>query len=255
MSRSWGGGTSPGAGRSEGPEPPRPIIFVHIPKTAGTAFSYYLKRNCDAPEKAMKTFFGDYSIYDGVRDVPLILGHVYFREMAVRFPAASFVTWLRHPLDRVVSQYKSWHDPKKLDRRWIENTPDRAALAHIEFTQRATFEEFALSEVPAVLNNITNVQTRMLSSYDARGGPLPLPGRLLERLLPRPWRSKRQASRLLASAKENLERRFTFFGTVERFGESIELFRRTFGWTAEFEGHDAAANRSAPLDGEITDRA
>jgi hypothetical protein len=208
-----------------------PIIFIHIPKTAGTAFSYYLKSNCGAPDRIVEAFYGDYSIYEGVENASLILGHTIYREMAARFPQASFVTWLRHPLKRVVSQYKSWHNPNNLHEHWKSNS--RRGFEHIYFTQNASFEEFALSEDICLLNNIVNVQTGVLSSL---GKP-------------------HHRSRVLESAKENLERRFRFFGIVEEFDASIQLFRSEFDWKAEFKDLEISANRSKRQEIRPSDRA
>jgi len=199
-----------------------PIIFVHIPKTAGTAFSHYLTMNCRAPEKVMKAFYGDYSIYDGVTDAPVILGHTIYREMVARFPQASFVTWLRHPLKRVISQYKSWHNPKNLHAHWKEHAKRDHSFDHIYFTQQVSFDEFVASTDTRLLNNITNTQSGILSTVNRN-------------------RFRRE---VLESAKENLERNFKFFGIVERFDESIRLFQATFDWHADFKDDDSTANRS-----------
>ncbi len=197
-----------------------PIIFIHIPKTAGTAFSHYLSANCGAPEKVIKAFYGDYSIYDGVTDAPVILGHTIYREMLARFPQASFVTWLRHPLKRVISQYKSWHNPKNLHAHWKEHAKRDHSFDHIYFTQQVSFDEFVASTDTRLLNNITNTQSGILSTVT---------------------RNRRQ---VLESAKENLERNFKFFGIVERFDESIRLFQAAFDWHAVFTDDDSTANRS-----------
>ena len=208
-----------------------PIIFIHIPKTAGTAFSYYLKSNCGAPDRIVEAFYGDYSIYDSVENASLILGHTIYREMAARFPAASFVTWLRHPLKRVISQYKSWHNPNNLHEHWKSNS--LRDFEHIYFTQNASFEEFALSDNLRLLNNIVNVQTGVLSSL---GSP-------------------HHRRRILESAKENLERNFRFFGIVEQFDASIELFQSEFDWKAEFQDLEISANRSKQQEIQPSDRA
>jgi hypothetical protein len=208
-----------------------PIIFIHIPKTAGTAFSYYLKSNCGAPDRIVEAFYGDYSIYDGVENASLILGHTIYREMAARFPEASFVTWLRHPLKRVISQYKSWHNPNNLHEHWKSNS--QRDFEHIYFTQNASFEEFALSDDIRLLNNIVNVQTGVLSSL---GSP-------------------HHRRRILESAKENLERHFRFFGIVEQFNDSIKLFQSAFDWQAEFEDLEISANRSRQQAIQPSDRA
>jgi hypothetical protein len=151
--------------------------------------------------------------------------------MVARFPEASFVTWLRHPLTRVISQYKSWHNPNNLHEHWKSNSP--RGFEHIYFTQNASFEEFALSDDIRLLNNIVNVQTGVLSSL---GSP-------------------HHRSRILESAKKNIERHFRFFGIVEQFDASIQLFQSEFGWKAKFEGLEISANRSKQQEIRPSDRA
>ena len=212
---------------------PETILFIHIPKTAGTAFSNYLHDTVADPARSMAQFYGDYSIYDGFCDLKLISGHVLFREMASRFPDARFVTWLRHPIERVASQYKSWHNPANVHPHWEANVGPEGA-EHLRLTQQMTFEEFVFSENHAIISSIINVQTAYLSSW--RNGHF----------------------RFLTSAKQNLVRRFPFFGIVERFSESIALFRSTFRWETEFRNDSRTANRSGreetPLNSRIVDR-
>jgi len=129
------------------------------------------------------------------------------------------VTWLRHPVDRAISQYKSWNNPKNLHAHWVENMPAET-FEHIRFAQQATLEEFVFSDHPRILNNIRNVYAGCLSSC---------------------WP---QNPKWLESAKENLVRQFKFFGLVERFDDSMKLFKRAFGWEAEFREGKATANRS-----------
>jgi hypothetical protein len=59
---------------------------------------------------------------------------------------------------------------------------------------------------------------------------------------------------LLSSAKENLVHRFPFFGIVERFEESLALFRDALGWKAEFPENESVANRSAKQEIHLSSR-
>jgi hypothetical protein len=195
------------------------IVFVHVPKSAGTAFANYLKENCGDPDRALLAFYGDYSMYKGLKDVPVVAAHAHYREMSQVFPGASFVTWLRHPIARAISQYKSWHNPDNLHAHWLENMP-KESFEHVYFAQKATFEEFVFSDHPEIVANLRNVYGGMIGSEFMK------------------------SHRVLASAKENLVRRFRFFGLVERFDESMDLFRDSFGWSAEFKDEAEHANRS-----------
>lgn len=91
-------------------------ISIHIPKTAGTTLGYLLDYGVN------RRIFWDYSPeYDNVRkcDDPLFLksiqfvdkyfevihGHFYYTKYQNLFPEARFITCLRHPVQRVISQF------------------------------------------------------------------------------------------------------------------------------------------------------
>ncbi len=180
----------------------------------------------------MSAFYNDYSIYDGVRDAVLISGHIKYGEMATRFPDATFVTWLRSPVDRVISQYKSWRDPANFQEHWRRNAPKDESVEHITIAQNASFEDFVFSTNESIKRGVTNVQTSFLQSQ------------------PGAWRENG-----LRSAMHNIERNIRCFGLVERFEASIDAFCAEFGWTTRFEHHEEAANRSKPGPVEISERA
>lgn len=214
--RRGGAGSPAAAGVPAGPSP---IVFIHIPKSAGTTFAHYLKQHCEAPEKAMLAFYGDYSIYNGATDVPVVCAHAVYHTMKWVYPNGRYVTWLRDPIARAISQYKSWNNPYNLHEHWLENMP-RETFEHVLWTQNATLEEFVFSDHPEIVNNLRNVYTAVLSSEEHK------------------------SPRFLASAQENLAARFRFFGLVERFDESMRLFKHALGWQADFAEEGDYANRS-----------
>lgn len=91
------------------------IVSIHIPKTAGTTLGALFDSSTG------KRVMFDYD--DNYRDVAkpqqmirahaefiswffqVLHGHFYYTKYASVFPDAQFVTCLRHPVDRVVSQY------------------------------------------------------------------------------------------------------------------------------------------------------
>jgi hypothetical protein len=103
------------------------IISVHIPKTGGSTFVKIL-RKC-----AEEVLYLDYdlggspavllhrrrpltvpfeSIADDLESLPgrsVIHGHFAPKKYSGRFPNAIYVTWLRDPVERVVSHYFYWH--------------------------------------------------------------------------------------------------------------------------------------------------
>ncbi|NBX59029.1 MAG: hypothetical protein EBT62_00980 [Opitutaceae bacterium] len=84
------------------------ILSIHIAKTAGTAFrellqEYYGDRLC--------FFYGSLTnaACEPIAALPLnvkcLHGHFYIKDNHDKFPQAKYVTWMRDPVERVVSEY------------------------------------------------------------------------------------------------------------------------------------------------------
>jgi hypothetical protein len=196
-----------------------PLVFVHIPKTAGTSFTRYLEQSLAAPSLVAKPFFGDISAIDiDNPDLRLFAGHFFYSQIFPLKTTALYLTFLRDPLARVISHYNSWHNPNNLTQTWIDAiSPDE--LAAVRFTQAASLEEFILSDNAYIEGQMQNVQTLYLCDD--------------------PW-----SPDMLESAKRNLSERMYYFGIVERFEASIALFRRRFGNTVPYAVPLAHENRS-----------
>lgn len=102
------------------------IISLHLPKTAGTSFrgslherfgSSLLTDYDDIPinrrpfeRKSLALINGVTLAFDDYSGIECIHGHflpVKYSMLSLRRPL-TFVTWLRHPVDRVVSHYQFW---------------------------------------------------------------------------------------------------------------------------------------------------
>jgi hypothetical protein len=131
------------------------IISIHIPKTGGTTFVDML-RNC-----AEEVLYLDYeyegpspsalfrrgeplampfeSIVSDLESLPgrsVIHGHFPAEKYISKFPNAVYVTWLRDPVERVVSNYLYWQRSDVTgDRRW------EGVIA-----QKLSLEQFAESD-------------------------------------------------------------------------------------------------------------
>jgi hypothetical protein len=209
----------------------RPIAFVHINKTAGTTFTEYLRNHFLAPSAVAPPFFGDYEqigIKDSTRE--LYWGHFPFAQFAAQRPDAIFITFLRDPVERVISQYRSLHNPANLSGGWAKviSAPARRAL---EFAQQATFEEFAFSDEPFIVGHLQDLQTRFLSSFADVSHP-----------------------EFLSSAMANLERKLLFFGTTETFARSIQLFQYQLGSSHPYRPEQQRRNVSQPYPVEMNAR-
>jgi hypothetical protein len=104
-----------------------PIVFMHIPKTSGTALAAGL-RYAVAPRREIGGFdtvlFGGFcafdtipthvrnSIYLDVSDVPadgdFVAAHMAFSTLHSRYGVANYLTVLREPLSRILSHWLYW---------------------------------------------------------------------------------------------------------------------------------------------------
>lgn len=214
-----------------------PLAFVHIPKCSGTSFEKYLLA-CDGFSQESECFVsmdqqGHLEDFEGYArrksQTPFVYGHVEYSVYVDFFPDALITTFLRDPVQRTISQYKSWHDPKNwhpADPHYKTASPE--VMAALEFSQRATLEEFVSTDNAHVrAGALGNKQTLMLSSL-----------------------TDASLAEHLESAKDNL-RRCIFFGITERFDESICMFRSVFIGAPEYSLPHGSENRSSVQVAEI----
>jgi len=104
----------------------RLIISVHIPKTGGTAFVEILKAIAEeilyldygsqvfSPTAVYRRGQLVQEAFESITDLELLTGrsviHGHFRifKYLEKFPNASYVTWLRDPVERIASHYFYW---------------------------------------------------------------------------------------------------------------------------------------------------
>jgi hypothetical protein len=193
------------------------VVFIHIPKTAGTSITQYLRSELDAKAPRKR----------------LLSGHHYLHELYPKVPNGFFISIVRDPLQRTLSQFKSLHDPSKYDPNWRSEW-SRTQVAALEFCQTATFREFINSNNNLVLNHVFNPQARMLSdvSVDAV--------ELIEDL--------GAQERVLESACQNLLAKLHFVGIFERLPESIAYIGQRIGRNSMLP----YLNKSAPINIDVS---
>ncbi|WP_164929312.1 sulfotransferase family 2 domain-containing protein [Gloeobacter violaceus] len=197
-------------GRSNN-QPQRPlVIFLHIPKTGGTTFEAILKR---AYGEADILEFDLAAINDAegaararqtaraARRCSFIRGHfpmgLRLHESIAR--PCTYVTWLRDPLERMISEY-----------HFIVRYPPHPAHEPVH-RYKMTLKDYLLSEWAA---GTDNYMTRFLCSQapDAQDAD---------------WACSQA---MLAGARANLDRFFPVVALMERFDESLLLLQSHFGW-------------------------
>jgi hypothetical protein len=200
------------------------IVFVHIPKTAGTSFTGYLKTGLLDASK-------DQTLGQGFNK-ELFCSHEYLYLSYARMSQAYFVTFLREPISRTISQYKSLRNPSNYQANWRDGLDEKQVEA-LEFCQRATFREFINSTNEAVLGHIVNAQTRMLSDHCVTVSES------MDNIINRV---------ILSSACENLVRKVNFLGICEMINASLAMFRHETG----IDGTLSQLNRSEAYDVSFT---
>ncbi|MGE3804343.1 MAG: sulfotransferase family 2 domain-containing protein [Gemmataceae bacterium] len=176
-------------------QPPR-LIFLHVPKTAGTSTAALLKRSFHAEEVArLENGISPFDFICWLRALPLdrkrrlrlVLGHMGFGVHAFLPEESTYITVLRHPVDRIISLY--YFIVRNTDHPWHE------------IIARMSFMEFALDPVSTIVDNF---QVRMLAAEDGVILDGPLTDKHLER------------------ARHHLERHFALVGFQEHMAPFVE---------------------------------
>lgn len=183
---------------------PRPLVFVHIPKAAGSTLQEVIVRQYMGG-RALR-FTGDTQQWldfkkaskeeNGQYD--LLCGHVHFGVHEYLPEPATYITMLRDPVDRVVSHY-----------HFVLANPSHylyPVLAGRNFTLR----DYALTRAS---HELDNDQVRWLCARHHFDVPVG------------------QVSRdMVEEAKWNLANAFAVVGLMERFTDSLRCLQAEFGW-------------------------
>ncbi|MEB3357425.1 MAG: sulfotransferase family 2 domain-containing protein [Synechococcales bacterium] len=183
------------------------LCFIHIPKTAGTTFTYILEARFDQHEvcpvphwlvlkEMAPSDLAQYRLFRG-----------HFPHDVVDFlPTRPIcVTMFRDPVERVISAYEFM-------KTCIIVMPKAAIVQQKALT--LSLKDYVRD--PDV-TGVVNAQTRQVAGRGGRRGSYVLTD-----------------PRWLDSAIENLQS-FAFFGLTERFWESMALLCYRFGWPPLFE--------------------
>jgi len=86
------------------------LIFVHVPKTAGSSFAYYLSRLYNHARDTEKYWRGEYTDRNIFESYDLIYGHFHYSKY--KYLNRPLITLLRNPVERVISQYYYSNKPE-----------------------------------------------------------------------------------------------------------------------------------------------
>lgn len=177
------------------------LIFLHIPKAAGSTLHPVLERHYS--KRSYRTISVPEQL-DAFKRLPeearnhirLLKGHMPFGMHEYLQGRSRYITLLRHPAERVISHYY-----------YIKRRPGHYLHHHLaKGMDLATFASAGLS------GELDNGQVRLLSGHDQ---DIPCGA---------------CAPDLLDTAKRNIEQHFAVAGLTERFDESLVLMGIELGW-------------------------
>jgi len=190
----------------------RTIIFLHIPKAAGTTIHSILEN-----QYSSKSIF---SIHGGKvqesmdkfkrlsdkrkREIILIKGHMKFGLHKFIPQPSTYFSLIRDPIDRIVSHY---HYVLRTPNHYLYNKVKKADM---------DIKEYVESGISTELNN---GQLRDLSGVGKsfKFGECP--------------------NNLMKIVRYNINTHFSFIGLFERFDESIIFLKRQFNWKTPYYIH------------------
>jgi hypothetical protein len=178
------------------------VIFLHIPKTAGTTLHRIIERQYPPTQvySLDETHdFDDFSSLSEARraELSVLKGHMIFGLHEYLPGPSAYFTLLREPADRSISNF-----------HFVRRTPHHYHHDLI-IAEKMTLKDYLESEVAPLMDN---GQTRMLS-----GGWYTLP-------------VGECTKEVLKAAKKNLQENFAVVGLTERFDETLLLLKERFGW-------------------------
>lgn len=224
---------------------PRQIVFHHQPKTAGSSFREYLMTLVREDQVCPAEIDDEITrLSDAERaSFKLFGGHFRFDTLADTFPDADWIIFLRHPVDRIVSNYYNLRDSLRHPENWKQRAADRPAVKEfLDQVADMTLEDFVHSDHPRARDRVVNRQTRYLLRRQSDG-----PGK----------RIVADDPRMLEQAKHTLQSRFRFVGVQERYDLSVAVFCREFGIDepADLRQFDRNVNELKPQERryELTD--
>jgi hypothetical protein len=195
----------------------RGLIFIHIPKTAGSTLRPIMDRHY--PRRLIRKLDFLPRDLDALLLLPepersrirVLQGHFPFGVHEHLAVPADYLTILRHPVDRIISMYY-----------WIHGNKDHVLN---KLVRAMSLKDFADSGFEITANH----QTSLISGLTASSH-----------------------SDALTVARRHLQHEITAFGLNERFDESLLLFKKRLGWKHVFYSR-RNVTKGRPRSSEVPD--
>lgn len=202
------------------------VLFLHIPKAAGTTLRYIIQYQCSPG--AIYELYGPSATHaqrvDEFRKLSqtqkakfkIVNSHLGFGLHEFLPCPSTYITFLRNPVDRVVSMYYYY-------RR----------------TRSSTFENVTLEDFIETYGGAKDNMTKYLSGEKLR----------IQLTDPSNEANFECSSETLELAKRNLRNHFSVVGLSERFDESLILLRKILGWKIPlYDKNNVTRNRPSTKD-------
>lgn len=188
------------------------LFFIHIPRTGGTTLGCYLRAQFQPQEVFPGQSWPELVRYDPgtLHEYRYFGGHYEYNLLEILPSPCRVVTFLRDPVDRVLSWYAYLKYSSVLARRSVfEGRTLREALRQgsDELKEASNFQTYLLSFDLPIEQVFRNLSGRILS------------------LRPVPRSSKID----LALAKERIDQ-IDFVGIFEEYADSVRMLANHFGW-------------------------
>lgn len=200
----------------------RGLVFVHIPKAAGSTFYEVVKRQY--PKGSLFHIDGEHILEDieQLRTMPpgeranmrCIFGHMPLGLHEYLAYPSDYITIMRDPVDRVISLYY-----------YAKQMPDNYLHERV-VSQNMSLEDFVTS---GITREVDNAQMRYLcgdKAVDTIYGDDPVTDAHFE------------------AAKRNMDEMFLGVGLSERFDETLVLFSKLLGWNSKLYYRNVNVTRS-----------
>lgn len=173
------------------------VIFMHIPKTGGTTLANILEKQYPQGQVLRVPFGNLHTLKQQLKGSKpaAVHGHHPFGLHELYQGSFHYITMLRDPVDRIISNYY-----------YAAENPGNPM--HRKLNQ-LSFEEFIMSKDEKLQYRISNMQTSF-----AAGKRTPAIANVDD----------------LELAMENLQRHFSVIGITDMFTESIEVMKKVLGW-------------------------
>lgn len=191
------------------------FLFHHIPKTAGSTFRGFLNTMFEPNEICPAETVDELEKYKKNKNYRLYAGHFSYGAINKYLNDSIWVTFLREPNERIISQYHNHINTDRIPKEWIKRIENRVEWQeYMRSISGCSLEEWML-----LPNKWANSLTcnRQVQAF--------IPQNL--RIKINDW--SLYDEELLKIAKQNLKSNFSFIGIQEYFDISFLLFSATFG--------------------------